>query len=316
MPACPGCGAANPEPARFCSECGRRLRAPDRPDESRRIVTVLFSDVVGSTGMGEDMDAETVRSIMARYFAVTSRVIERNGGTVEKFIGDAVMAVFGLPAVHEDDASRAIRAAVGMRAALADLNEALSAELGVVISARIGIASGEVVAGDSTVRQSPVTGDAVNTAARLQQAAAPGEILVADSTRRLAPAAAVVEEVEPLVLKGKADPVTAARIIGLRAEDSSVRRLRTTPIQGRQEELALLRRTVDDVVARRRSALVTLVGPAGVGKSRIVGAILGELEGPCPGARGSVSRVRRRRRPLADPRDPLWSGRDRHPAPR
>ncbi len=148
MAACPSCGADNPERARFCLDCGARMGDTGRhPDESRRIVTVLFSDLVGSTALGERLDAETVRGIMARYFGAMEAAIAHHGGIVEKFIGDAIMAVFGLPTLHEDDALRAVRAAVEMRRALATLNAQLDTERGVTIAARTGINTGEVVAG-------------------------------------------------------------------------------------------------------------------------------------------------------------------------
>ena len=178
MPPCRRCGVESPDGANFCPACGSPLaqgvaawasRDGSSPSSSR--------DVVGSTALGELLDPETVRGVMARYFATMTAVIERHGGTVEKYIGDAIMAVFGLPVLHEDDALRAVRAAVEMREALAALNVVLESERGVTIAARTGIETGEVVAGDATARQTLVTGDPVNTAARLEQAAGPGEIL-------------------------------------------------------------------------------------------------------------------------------------------
>ena len=155
-------------------------RAPRRrtnsASEVRKTVTIVFCDVVGSTAMGEALDPESLRHVMERYFDAMRAAIERHGGTVEKFIGDAVMAVFGVPQVHEDDALRAVRAAADMREALAALNEELDRDHGMTLACRIGVNTGEVVAGagDQTI----VTGDAVNVAARLEQAASPGEILL------------------------------------------------------------------------------------------------------------------------------------------
>src|SRR5436309_5751126 len=178
MPACPHCGRDNPDEARFCLRCGRPLEPTVQPREARKVVTVLFSDVIGSTGLGERLDPETMRRVMAQYFEEMKTVLEAHGGTVEKFIGDAVMAVFGIPVLHEDDALRAVRAAMEMREALAGLNERLEREHGVAIQARIGVNTGEVVAGDPSQGQAFATGDVVNVAARLEQAARPGDLLI------------------------------------------------------------------------------------------------------------------------------------------
>ena len=156
----------------------------------------MFADVTGSTALGERLDPEALRRVMGRYFDEMAAVIERHGGTVEKFIGDAVMAVFGIPRLHEDDAVRAVRAAIGMREALAALNADLEREHGEGLAARIGVNTGEVVAGDPSAGQRLVTGDAVNVAARLEQAAAPGEILLGEPTYRLVKDAVEVEPVD------------------------------------------------------------------------------------------------------------------------
>ena len=196
MPACPGCGVDNPERARFCLECGLPLIVGRAAvGGSRRTVTVLFSDIVGSTALGELLDPEAVHLVVSSYFDEMRAVIERHGGTVEKFIGDAIMAVFGLPVLHEDDALRAVRAAVGMGQALAALNGRLEAERGVTIAIRTGLNTGEVLAGDPSARQTLVTGDAVNTAARLEQAAGAGEILLGVATWRLVRDVVTVEPV-------------------------------------------------------------------------------------------------------------------------
>ncbi len=178
MAVCGGCGKFGPDDARYCSACGSRLTAgPFFDRKARKTVTVVFADVAGSTELGGRLDPETVRHVMARYFETLRRVLERHGGTVEKFIGDAVMAVFGIPVVHEDDALRATRAAVEMAASLEMLNSELERRWGVSLEVRIGVNTGEVVAGDPSGGQAFATGDAVNIAARLQQAARPGEIL-------------------------------------------------------------------------------------------------------------------------------------------
>ncbi len=232
------------------------------PALSRKTVTVLFADVVDSTPLGESLDAEQVRALMSRYFAEMRTVIERHGGSVEKYIGDAIMAVFGIPNVHEDDALRAVRAAHEMREALAALNRELPDQL----SIRTGLATGEVVTGEGDTL---VTGDTVNVAARLEQAAGTGEILIADSTRQLVRDAIVAEEIEPLVLKGKKEPVAAWRVTDVHAEVlGRLRRFETT-IVGRDDELALLRQAYVRALATRGCHLFTVLGPAGVGKTRL-----------------------------------------------
>src|SRR6266571_9526319 len=180
--------------------------------EARKVVTVLFSDVTGSTVLGEALDPESLRQLMGRYFTEMKAVVQRHGGTTEKFIGDAIMAVFGIPRLHEDDALRAVRAAVEMRERLAALNEELERDRGVRLAVRIGVNTGEVVAGDASAGQKLVTGDAVNVAARLEQAAQPGEILIGADTRGLVREAVRVEAVAPLRLKGKTEPVPAWRL--------------------------------------------------------------------------------------------------------
>src|SRR6476659_5571147 len=168
MATCPACGRTNPEGFQFCGFCSSPL-VPSEGREVRKTVTVLFSDVTGSTSLGELLDPESLRNVMSRYFDLARTVVQRHGGTVEKFIGDAVMAVFGVPAAHEDDALRACRAAVEMRDALPELG----------IAGRIGVNTGEVVTG---TEERLATGDAVNVAARLEQAAQPGEVLIGEPT--------------------------------------------------------------------------------------------------------------------------------------
>ncbi len=270
MAACPSCGADNPERARFCLDCGARMGDTGRhPDESRRIVTVLFSDLVGSTALGERLDAETVRGIMARYFGAMEAAIAHHGGIVEKFIGDAIMAVFGLPTLHEDDALRAVRAAVEMRRALATLNAQLDTERGVTIAARTGINTGEVVAGLGSDQKTLVTGDPVNTAARLEQAAGSGEILIGAATWRLVRPMATAEAMPAVAAKGKAEPVTAFRLLSLADSVKDSPPGDTRPLLGRETELEELRQAFVQARRERRPILVTILGLAGVGKSRL-----------------------------------------------
>ena len=268
MALCRTCGQENPGIAKFCLACGAPLAAhASASQDMRRTITVVFADVVGSTALGEQLDAESLRVVMGRYFREMSTVLERHGGTVEKFIGDAVMAVFGIPVLHEDDALRAVRAAVEMRDALTVLNEELQRGHGVRIQVRIGVNTGEVVAGQPMDEQRFATGDAVNVAARLEQAAGPGEILIGESTHHLVRDAVNVELIEPLALKGKAQAVAAARVVAL--PGVAGRRL-GTPIVGRDDELALLADAFTRVVSERTCRLITVLGPAGVGKSRLI----------------------------------------------
>jgi class 3 adenylate cyclase/tetratricopeptide (TPR) repeat protein len=239
------------------------------------VVTVVFADVTGSTALGERLDPEALRRVMGRYFDEMEAVIERHGGTVEKFIGDAVMAVFGIPRLHEDDAVRAVRAAMGMRETLTELNADIEREHGEGLAARIGVNTGEVVAGDPSAGQRLVTGDAVNVAARLEQAASPGEILLGDPTYRLVKDAVEVEAVDPLTLKGKEERVPAYRLVAVSAGAAGHERHLDSPMVGRAKELTLLEHALERAVAEQTSQLFTLMGPAGVGKSRLVLEFLG-----------------------------------------
>ncbi len=253
--------------------------APTSAGEVRKIVTVVFCDVTGSTALGERLDPEALRRVMTRYFAAMTEAIERHGGTVEKFIGDAVMAVFGIPATHEDDAVRAVRAAADMREALRLLNKELERDHGATLTCRIGVNTGEVVAGDATTRQALVTGDAVNVAARLEQSAPPGEILIAETTLRLVRDAVVTEGTEPLELKGKSEPVSAHRLIEVHAGAAGVARRLDSPLVGRERQLAQLLQAFEDATADNVCHLFTVLGPPGVGKSRLVQEALEGMHG-------------------------------------
>jgi class 3 adenylate cyclase/tetratricopeptide (TPR) repeat protein len=286
VPACPTCNEENPERAKFCLACGAPLATAAAPREVRKTVTVLFTDVTGSTSLGERNDPEAMRSVMERYFDRMRLVIESHGGTVEKFIGDAIMAVFGVPEVHEDDALRAVRAAAEMREALAALNVTLEGERGVIIRVRTGVNTGPVVSGDPSAGQRLVTGDAVNVAARLEQAAAPDEILIGAETFRLVRGAVTVEEIEPVQAKGKSEPVAVYRLTGVTPGAGSLLRRLDAPIVGRQHELSLLMQAFERCVRERACHLFTILGSAGVGKSRLVSEILGALEDQATVLRG------------------------------
>ena len=230
---------------------------------------MLFCDVTGSTALGEQLDPESMRHVMSRYFDEIQRSIGRHGGTVEKFIGDAVMAAFGIPVLHEDDAVRAVRAAAEIRAALETLNDSLAADWGVRIQSRTGIYTGEVVAGDTASGSTFATGDTVNTAARLEQNAQPGEILIGESTYRLVRDAVRVEPVEPLTLKGKGELVPAYRLLAVDTEAPGLTRRLTSRIVGREEELRTLLDLFSTAEAERACRLAVVYGPAGAGKSRL-----------------------------------------------
>ena len=235
----------------------------------RKTVTVLFCDVVGSTGLGESVDPETTRHVMLRYFDETRTVLERHGGTVEKFIGDAVMAVFGIPVVHEDDALRAVRAADEMRDSLARLNFDLQERFGVRLEIRIGINTGEVVVGDPTTQQTVATGDAVNVAARLQQAAQPGEILLGRATHRLVADRVRAGPLETFPLRGKSEAVPTWRLDEVRAGAELIFRRLDSPFVGRDAEHDLLRAVYRMSIEEQSCRLVTVLGAAGVGKTRL-----------------------------------------------
>jgi class 3 adenylate cyclase len=277
--ACPSCGHDNDDDAKFCSECGARLEAPEPARQTRKTVTVVFCDVAGSTALGERLDPETVRIVMTRYFARMRQALEAHGGTVEKFIGDAVMAVFGVPVVNEDDALRAVRAADEMRRSLAALNEELERERGASIATRIGVNTGPVVAGDPSGGQNVVTGDTVNTAARLEQAAAAGEILIGEATFELVRDAVEVEPVDPLALKGKADDVPAYRLVSVHALAAGHQRRLDSPMVGRDRPLRMLVDAFGATSEDGASHLFTVFGPAGIGKSRLVREFVASASG-------------------------------------
>ena len=284
---CPACGADNPDGARFCNSCGAGLAVEASAPEVRKVVTVVFCDVTGSTALGERLDPEALRRVMRRYFDEMTRAIEAHEGTVEKFIGDAVMAVFGLPITHEDDALRAVRAAADMRTALGVLNKELERDHGTTLACRIGVHTGEVVAGDASSRQALVTGDAVNVAARLEQAATPGEVLISSDTLALVRDAVVAEAVPPLELKGKSAPVPAHRLVEVHPDAMGHARRFDTPLVGRERQLTQLRQTFEGCVADRVCGLWTVLAPPGTGKSRLVREFLAGV-----GAEATVVRGR------------------------
>jgi class 3 adenylate cyclase len=283
VPTCASCGHSNPADARFCNRCGAPLTAAS-PPEQLKTITVLFADVTGSTELGERLDPEAVRRVLERYFELARRVITSHGGTVEKFIGDAVMAVFGVPVSHEDDALRAVRAAADLRAQLPQLNAELARDYDATLELRTAVNTGEAVtAADEWL----AVGDAVNVAARLQQAAAPGEILLGPQTASLVREAVRLEPLEPIALKGKSAPVHVHRLVEVLIDKGSPPRRQDTPMIGRAHQLRMLEDAYANVVRERTCSLFTLLGVAGVGKSRLAAEFLSGraatiVSGRCP----------------------------------
>ena len=262
MSTCLSCGHGNPDEQKFCGECGTTLSAPG--ETRRRLVTALFCDLVGSTELGERLDAEVLRKVLDRYFDAMRAAIQRHGGTVEKFIGDAVVGTFGVPEAHEDDTLRAVRAALEMRAAAAELDAEID-DPEVRVRVRIAIDCGEAFADEAAATQGRIGGDVFNTAARLQAAAEPGDVLVSAAAERMLRGRVDLVPLPPIELKGKAEPVQAyrvqaVRLVSIRAE---------TPLVGRDRHLTVLHQAMEDAIEDRACVLVTVLAPPGVGKSRL-----------------------------------------------
>ena len=271
MATCLHCGESSPERANFCLSCGRPLSARrEVPRGTRKTVTVVFADLVGFTGLGERLDAETLDRVLGRYYEVARKLLEDHGGTVAKFIGDAVVAVFGVPVLHEDDALRAVTAASRLRVGIERLDRDLDQEWSERLLLRIGVNTGEVLAAESGDRETPILSDAVTVAARLEQFAEPGEILIGDSTYRLVRHAVVAESLSGLELKGKSLPVPAWRLQRVDTEAYRHPRRTDTPMVGRESDLDLLHRLLRRTSSGRRFHLVTVLGDGGVGKTRLV----------------------------------------------
>jgi class 3 adenylate cyclase/predicted ATPase len=282
---CPSCGTPAPPEARFCMNCGSRLDgtaapapASDKLPEERRQVTVLFADLSGYTAVAERMDPEAVKALVDRVLLRLGEEVERYGGTVDKYIGDNVMAIFGAPVAHEDDEERAVRAGLGMQGAMVEVNEDLPD--GVHFELRVGVNTGEVLAG-AVGQDYTVVGDTVNVAARLQSAARPGSVTVGERTMRASRGAVRYEQLEPLELKGKSEPVPAWEAAAVRAQQAVGRGApsREAPLVGRSQVLSTLTTIFDRVELESAPHLVTLVGEAGVGKSRVLRELESELCG-------------------------------------
>jgi class 3 adenylate cyclase len=272
MHVCANCGAENRDGARFCDGCGATMMAP--VVERRKLVTSVFCDLSGSTALGERADSEVVFELMRSYFEVARAALERHGGMVEKFIGDAVVGMFGVPEAHEDDALRACRAAL-------EIQEQIACRA-IGVEVRIGVNTGEVVAGDAARREmfaagdAIVLGDSVNVAARLEQAAVPGEVLIGEVTYRLVARAVTVRPVDAIAAKGKSEPLTAYRLLAVTAHGPPPRRAGGSFV-GRTAELAVLEAEFE--AAAESARLVTVVGDAGVGKSRLVSELADRIGG-------------------------------------
>ena len=274
---CASCGAANGAEDKFCGECGAALSpatstapaaVPRDADTERRMVSVLFVDLVGFTTFSEGRDAEDVRAMLTQYYDDASDAVQRHGGSVEKFIGDAVMAVWGTPVAHEDNAERAVRSALE----IVDRVQAMGAGLSLDLKARAGVLTGEAVASLDATGQGLVTGDLVNTASRLQSVAEPGTVLVGEKTFRSVSAAVACVPVEPLTLKGKAEPLLAWQALRVVSElgGSGAGSAPEPPFGGREEELRLAKELLHATGREGRPRLLHITGVAGIGKTRLV----------------------------------------------
>jgi class 3 adenylate cyclase len=269
---CTRCGGENPEGARFCNACGAPIGAMERGEE-RKLATMLFADLAGSTELGSRLDPERLRSLLQRHFAAVAACVDSWGGTVEKYIGDAVLAVFGVPAAREDDAERAVRAAIEILQRLDELNPGFERHYGVTLRVRVGVNTGDVIAPASDdVSQAIVAGDAVNVAARLEQAARPGTVLVGPRTHAATRGAFRFEGPIALSLKGKDGTVDGYRVLGPEPGMEGVRAPigLATGMVGRGQEMDALMSGLDEAVASRHVRTVFVRGPAGIGKSRLV----------------------------------------------
>jgi class 3 adenylate cyclase len=282
---CPDCGEQSPDRFRVCGYCGSILVALVSSQEVRKTVTVVVCNLKGSTELAGRLDSEALREVLTLYFSAMKPVLERHGGTIEKYIGDVIVAVFGLPRMHEDDALRAVRAAAEMREALAELNVTLRAGFGVALENRTGVSTGEVVTGEGGGSRRLATGDTVNLAARLEQVAPVGEVLIGESTYWLVRDAVEVVPVEPLEQKDMPEPVRAYRLLSVTAGARSARPA-GRPLVGRAREFAALDAEFRRSVAGPECRLVTLLGEAGVGKSRLIEEFVRGLAGQAAVLRG------------------------------
>jgi len=271
---CRSCGAELPAGASFCAACGAPVATPAQAEEERKVVTVLFADLVDSTAHADALDPEDVRGLLSPYFARVRAEVERFGGVVEKFIGDAVMAVFGAPVAHDDDPERAVRAALAVRDAVAELNDLVEA---VELHVRVAVNTGEaVVSLGRSAREGEgiVTGDVVNTASRLQSAAPIDGILVGEATYRATAGAVEYRDAGPVTAKGKREPVPAWQAFGI----SDGTATSSSPLVGRWQELSQLLDALVRVREERTPQLVSLVGASGIGKTRLARELVAAID--------------------------------------
>jgi class 3 adenylate cyclase/tetratricopeptide (TPR) repeat protein len=269
MPICPRCAQDNPDIAKFCLACGTPLAAPAPTSEERKLITVLFTDIVGSTAKAEQMDPEDVRARLAPYYVRLRAELERFGGTVEKFIGDAVVALFGAPAAHEDDPERAVRSAFAICEAIDELN---AEDEWLDLKVRVGVNTGEalvVVGARASEGEGLAAGDVMNTAARLQSAAPVNGILVGELTHSATRDVIEYRDAEPIAAKGKSEPVGVWEAVGVK-ETTAAALTEGLAFVGREDEAAALEDVWRATIEVRRPALVTIVGPPGIGKSRLL----------------------------------------------
>ena len=287
--ACPSCGAENAPGQKFCGACGTLLAGASAegvkptpratPASERRLVSVLFADLVGFTTLSENRDPEEVRELLSRYFETSRQLIERYGGTVEKFIGDAVMAVWGTPVAKEDDAERAVRASLDLVAAVSALGQEVGAP---DLKARAGVLTGEAAVTIGAEGQGMVAGDLVNTASRIQSAAEPGAVLVGESTKRSSEAAIAYDDAGEHELKGKAEPVPLWRALRVVAGTRGSMRSAglEAPLVGRDRELRMVKEMFHASAEEKRAQLVSVTGIAGIGKSRLAWEFEKYIDGP------------------------------------
>jgi class 3 adenylate cyclase len=278
--ACPACAQVNPPDHRFCGACGVSLVAPldhiTKPGHevggagnvvARKIVTVVFADLIGSTALHERLDAESVRSLMGRYYGALHAAVEAHGGTVVKLLGDGVMAAFGLPRVAEDDALRAVRAALAMQQAFRTLAQEQGG-----IGLRVAVNTGEVVVDAAT---DDVVGDPINVAARLQDAARDGDVVIGEATRRLVSALITLAPLGPVTLRGRAETVAAYRVVSLERPGGAS----AAAFVGRDEELRRLEAVYEAALAEPAARLAVVLGSPGLGKSRLLDEFTSRLDG-------------------------------------
>src|SRR5215216_5073906 len=274
---CPRCQMANPEGARFCLNCGNQLEAPARVDGERKYVTVLFADVVDSIGLGERLDPEQVAEIMNGAFAFLNASVRKYDGTIARLLGDAVLAFFGAPVAHEDDAERAVRAGLDIQAAAREYAEEVKRDYGVDFKVRVGINTGLAVlaaVGDEIRTEYTAMGDTTNVAARLQSAAEPGTVLISADTYHLVKQLFEFKSRGATKVKGKSTPIETYEVLAPKTVPGRVRGLEdvTSPLVGRDAEVQFLREKLKGLLAGQ-GAFVAVVGEAGLGKSRLIAEV-------------------------------------------